>query len=537
MAINSKFAVIGSITLLLALRSSVCSTAAPPIASSEAQQPATEYQMWVERLARPTLERRSTDGASSQLKMVITEVTGEERQEVEDQPEFLGSGIVIAGIEVTNDGNVHRFLHSDFGTKGSSGGDPIREADRKRLDELLAELPDDGSLLPPAGRRMIVQAIVGDHSVVRVYDRANASDVVWEIVRLSRSGITSWLPEFQPQSEIDVAGHNHGGLLRLSPDGTQILFASANGPLQFWEPTTHEFLAEIRSPGIRWEDVAFSPDGTLAAAVGSDCSVMNAKTWQVIRRLVAPSEKRVTYSFTNPQFIEDGRYLLLQSSEPALWIFDANTWERVDRLPVIPENAIQYVPAPTGNLALTRTREGVLSLWNVTQPDEITRLDQGGPISHVAFAPDESFIAVATIEGQNGDVSRIRIWKTSTGELVQQLRPYEHPVPYEVEGLAWSPDGRYVLAVTRANSAWTSRNINVFSVGSGRHRGGFIGCPTNVNGIALLPELGQLVAGCNDGKLRFWDLDQGLKQISDFESSLTAHLAPADESRPVTGTR
>jgi len=42
-----------------------------------------------------------------------------------------------------------------------------------------------------------------------------------------------------------------------------------------------------------------------------------------------------------------------------------------------------------------------------------------------------------------------------------------------------------------------------------------------VKGITILPELGQIAVGCNDGTIRFWDLQDGLKQISDFEASLT----------------
>ena len=60
----------------------------------------------------------------------------------------------------------------------------------------------------------------------------------------------------------------------------------------------------------------------------------------------------------------------------------------------------------------------------------------------------------------------------------------------------------------------------VYNVDSGRHRGDFSGPVSNVKGFGILPELGQLVAGSNDGKIYFWDWEQGMKQIAEFESSL-----------------
>ena len=377
---------------------------------------------------------------------MITTLTGDD--EVKDERQF-GSGITVFGTEVSTQGHVNSFSHSDFGSKGSSGGDPIPEAEMMRLDELLSKLPKDGSSLPPAGRRMMIQTTVDGDSVVRVYDRANAADLVWEIIRLSRCGIGAWLPQFQPDSEIEVEGFEHGGFFRIAPDNTQLLFTSKS-KLHLWEPTAHEFLAEIRTPE-RWEDIAFSPDGKFVAAVGSDCHIMNARIWKSLHKLEAPRAERRYHSFTNPQFIRDGRYLLLQTNEPALCIFDVQTWERVERFPAIPENALQYFPSPSGRLAVVRFAEGAISLWDVIHSEEITTLDRSGLITKVSFSPDEKMLALATIEEQNGRSPRIRVCHTTTGALVlHQLRPYQRPWGEwdQVKGLAWSPDGRHILAAS-----------------------------------------------------------------------------------------
>ena len=498
---------------------------APSAIPAEERPARTEYQQWLLRYGRKDFTGLAVQGGSTQFRLIITLVEGEDRKRTQGEHLFFGSGISTSGHELSTNGYVQYFSHSDSGSKGGGGGSPLPAAELKRLDELLANLPDDGLRLPPAGRRMILQALVSDQAVARVYDRANAPKVVWEILRVSRCLIPSWVPEFPPQSEIDACSHEHGGFLCLSPDGQQILFASANGPLQCWEPTTHELLAEIRQQGIIWDGIFFSPDGLLAAIEGSgDCTVVNAKTWQTIKKFKEPLIDRVKHGLAFPQFTPDGRHLLLQCSKPSLEIFDTTTWQRVERLPEVPEDALQYMPAPKSQRALVRLKVGAVMLWDVAKRRKVATLDENAYLSQISFAPDESLVAVATAQesvyASYWGGPRIRILEAGNGTLVHELKPFEQAVRDRVEGLAWSPDGQYLLAVTNPSGFGSSRSISVFNVKTGHHRGDFTGCPTDVIGMALLPDGSQIVAGCHDGKIRFWDFEKALKEIKAFEASL-----------------
>jgi WD40 repeat protein len=89
-----------------------------------------------------------------------------------------------------------------------------------------------------------------------------------------------------------------------------------------------------------------------------------------------------------------------------------------------------------------------------------------------------------------------------------------------VEGLFWWPDGVYLLAATKADDFATSRSVGVWNVKSGRHRGEFNGCPTNLTGLGLFAGGRRLVSGCADGCIRIWDAESAIKQIAEFERSL-----------------
>jgi WD40 repeat protein len=148
-------------------------------------------------------------------------------------------------------------------------------------------------------------------------------------------------------------------------------------------------------------------------------------------------------------------------------------------------------------------------------------------IHRVAFSPDAAFVAVATVHqiGKYWMDYRLGIWNMKIGELVHELRPFEHNERGEIDGLLWSPDGRYVLAAVRGDAFWTSRQIAIWSLKSGRHRGNLTGCPTGVTGIALLDD-DRLVAGCSDGKIRIWDIGRALQEVDAFERSFLGAQVP-----------
>jgi WD40 repeat protein len=465
------------------------------------------------------------------VKLVITAIEGDAPEHVSN-PRNSGLDFDVKyGCSVSPDGRISYFSYDARGAKG--GGYPtLPEADQKNLDALLADLPDDLSYLPPANRRLVLQVSAPNQLIARVYDRANPPERILDILRLTRSNIRTWLLTFKPKVEWMADAKDRDGALALARDGWQVVSASAYGPLRFWNPDLRVMLKEVPRSSVpfnggnisptRMDGLLFSPDGSSVLVDGRcEIDLLDAQSGKGLRRFSEPLIDRHQQCLSNPHFTPDGNYLLLQSSQPALIIYQTTTWQRVAAVPGMPDGALAYFPAPQSRRSVYLTATGEIALWNIPEKRKIATLDDNGRIIHLAFSPDQSMVAAATLHGAGerfAGVYRVRIWNADNGALVHELRPFEQKAE-TVEGLLWWPDGKYVLAATKSDNFFTNRNVGIWSVAAGRHRAALVGCGTNISGLALLSD-GRLFEGCGDGMIRMWDGSDIVRQVRVFENSL-----------------
>ena len=480
------------------------STATPADAATSKE----EYQQWIKRYSNKWPDDR---------KMTIVAVL---EDDVQRDP--LNGHLDIRVCWISTGGTSSDCIISNGAVHGHDG--KIPSADLQRIDELLRKLPQDGERLPPHGRRLLIQKKDGDGITSRLYDRANAPEPVLEILRIGNfRWFRPWTAEFASNNKIDAFRHGDGSCLRLSPDRSQILFADTNNSLRFWQSATHRHLGAIQIEFQHPENIAFSPDASLAVLSGSvwgKCVVVdakqlcNSKTWNVFRRFEEPMIDRRQHGLSSPCFTPDGKYLVLHSSEPSLQIYDVSTWKRIARHPDIPEDTMQYFPATTKRLAVLRSKRGVASLWDLERHVAVAELDTGRRISQAVFSPDGSLVAVITYNENGSEDYRMNLWKTASGEFLHQLRPYEQAVDRSLRNVFWSSDGQYILAATSA------ANIGVWNVKSGRHRGDFVGCPFGIRGMAISNDGNELVVGNEDGVIRCWNYAAAMAELRDLEKSL-----------------
>lgn len=502
---------------------------------TQSLQMRTDYALWMRPYQTGPLKARFGEEAG-EVKLVITAIEGDTPRPVAGS--VFSSSLdyqIRYGCAVSMDGRLSYFSYSSRGAKG--GGYPrMADIDLKRLSELLENLPDDFSSLPPPDRRLVLQVAGADRVIARVYDRANAPESILQILRLTQSNIKSWLLSFQPKDQWTVGGGSDGGALTLSPDGFQLISAGLNGPFRFWNPETHSMLREIPTSSIETygrnfsgapiTSLSFSPDGLSAVAEGwGEIYVLDGASLKCLRRISEPFIDRTRHQLSSPVFTPDGRYLYIQSNKPELLIVETKNWQRVSTGPEMPTGALAFFPAADGQRSVYLTRTGQIALWSPQEKRDIAILDKEGRIVRLSYSPDGSMVATVTLHSaseRSAVLYRMRIWNTDDGTLIQEFRPFEQKA-YSVEGLLWWPSGEYVMAVTKSDSFFTSRGVGIWSVKTGRHRGELVGCPTSVFGVALLTD-GRLAEGCGDGVIRVWEASEIIKQVSMFESSMAAKV-------------
>ncbi len=223
-----------------------------------------------------------------------------------------------------------------------------------------------------------------------------------------------------------------------------------------WDAATGQPLpAYLREPV--GTTVTFSPDSTRLFTARSTARAYDARTGRPVTPPVTPGGR--------PIFAPGGKHILAVAQpdfrirnqtvgQAVLQIWDAATAALVARL----ENPgkqfkgrerLAYEFAPDGRLLATGSGDGKVCLWETATGKAVaTPLDDGSPVTKLAFSPDGRFLVCALRVGTR---RQLRCWQTKGGKS-----PW--PDPIDIEGtfpewgadielrLTFSPDGRFLLA-------------------------------------------------------------------------------------------
>lgn len=351
----------------------------------------------------------------------------------------------------------------------------------------------------------------------------------------------------------DLASGSQIGLFRefeskvngvdISPDGRWLATVAEKGPVQIWDitPIIEQLGGGAKSPTIIKSifsklppqeaiDVEFSPDGEWVAVFMPTAGIM---VWDVEtgdQLLDIPSVRGLS---TNIAFSPNGEYLASGSSNLGTSIWDAENGEQMMFFPeTAPITAVAF--SQDGKILATSSKDGMVSLWDFGTQTQLFRiLGQPTGFNFLALSPEGDRIAVGndpkstslwnvnptgsrevlTIAAHNGKVydaiynpsgtmiastgedGNLRIWDSSTGDLLHSLPTLKEWVNFP----AFSPDGERVAAAN------PDGGISIWNVDSGHEVAVIAIDGPAITAITFSPDGSKLAAGGLGGIAYIWD--------------------------------
>ena len=271
----------------------------------------------------------------------------------------------------------------------------------------------------------------------------------------------------------------------FSRDGNQIYTGSDDGTVKVWdislrEPTNCLAVSD-------WSDeVAFSPDGTLAAV--TDYSARNAVLYQLSNRSRIGTIGDHLEPCRGVTFSPDGK--LLATVGATVQISEVSSGRKIRDLPINTDAWPASVAFHPFQPLLAVASEGLrfLDLRNFSRlnllPDAPTN-----HVGRVAFSPDGKWVALGMWSGQ------VSIWDFATGRPRCSFQEHTNAI----NALCFSHLGSLLA------SGGKDKRVVIYDPRQGvRHH--LDGHWDEVSGLAFAPDDKTLVSTSPDGTIRFWSM-------------------------------
>ena len=280
--------------------------------------------------------------------------------------------------------------------------------------------------------------------------------------------------------------------IALSPDGTTVASAAADGTIRLWNTETGKFVRKLEANWNTVHAVAFSPDGRLLA---SDTNHM-VRLWDQASGRVQETLKGGLDGVNTIAFRPDGNTVAAGSYDNRIGLWDARGGAILRRLykEGLPGSSIAF--SPDGKLLAANTARKIL-LWDVDTGNVSKELGDKEWADFLTWHPGGKLLAAAST-GASSD-KLVRLWDVEAGTVVKKLEGHTA----EPTAIVFNPDGTLVAAGSE------DRSLLVWDTSSGRVVHTIKRDARKIGAAAISADGRRLSVVAGDDRLMTWDLTDG----------------------------
>jgi len=304
--------------------------------------------------------------------------------------------------------------------------------------------------------------------------------------------------DLQGQKLETIAGHSEGvWSISFSPDGKYLATVSDDGTAKIWDKYHHEIVNLTEHLG-QITRLSFSPDGEYLAAASDDRTAIlwNLKSKKV-KILGKHSDKLRSICFSS-----DGQWLATASDDKTtkIWNLPGN---KVITLMGHSDWVTSVCFNPNDQYLATGSVDKTVKLWDFEGKEIITLGEHFEQVWSVCFSPDGEYLATASAD------KTIKIWDKSGRELINLRGHFDW-----VRSVCFSPNGEYLATASDDGTVkvWDLQGnlLADFRGYKGNLLEGepdFIELTSRVLSVCFTPDGKNIVAGYEDGTVRFWPFE------------------------------
>ena len=314
-------------------------------------------------------------------------------------------------------------------------------------------------------------------------------------MRLNPSGEAAQILQndiwIHPKSRTDRDGYI--STYAFSPDGRYIASGSEKGVVRVWEISTGEEIVALPQADCSSLSLGFSAN---SEHLVSGCNY-NYIGWRItgISRVWDVFTGQEIARMEHPSYVSavaissDGRFAVSGTPDGVAHVWNVAAEKEIATL-IHPGVHIIYALAFShdGQYVASGTREDHgIHVWKVSTQEETARLVQDDDVRSVAFSPDGRYV----VAGSGDRRPDLRVWEITTEKEISRMAH-----GYSVDSVAFSPDGKYVIS---GNEDLTAR---VWDAMTGKEIARIAN--VNVRNVAFSPDRKYALAGDYYGNVHMW---------------------------------